>query len=79
MVKLDIPSKRNHEGFATCHAKIEEHIQHSVSLEDQYAFMGADHFDPEEVMKVVEILHLECCRKLRLHAVDFIWVGTGDD
>ena len=30
-----------------------------VSLAAQYAFGGADHFDPEEVMKVSQILHVE--------------------
>ena len=48
-------------------------------LADQYAFGGKDHFDPEEVMKVPQILHVERCRKLELYAVDFTYVGTGDD
>ena len=32
----------------------------------KYAFGGADHFDPEEVMKVPQILHVERCHKLEL-------------
>jgi hypothetical protein len=30
-----------------------------MTLADQYAFGGTDHFDPEEVMKVLQILHVE--------------------
>ena len=52
------------------HPELEELTQHVVSLADQYAFGGTDHFDPEEVMKVPQILHVERCRKLELHAVD---------
>ena len=38
--------------LTVCHPELEEHTQHIMSLADQYAFGGADHFDPEEVMKV---------------------------
>ena len=49
-------------------------LEHVMLLADQYAFGGADHFDPEEVMKVPQILHVERCRKLELHAVMLISV-----
>ena len=50
-----------------------------MSLDDQYAIGGTDHFDPEEVMKVPKILHVERCRKLELYAVNLTNVGAGDD
>ena len=40
------------DGLTVFHPKLEEHTQHIMSLADQYAFEGADHFDPDEVMKV---------------------------
>ena len=46
------------------HPEFEEHIQHVMTLADQYAFGGRDHFDPEEVMKVPQILHVKRCRQL---------------
>ena len=36
---------------------------------DQYAFNRTDHFDPEEVMKVPQILHVKRCRQL-VHAIN---------
>jgi hypothetical protein len=50
-----------------------------MALADQYAFGGTDHFDPKEVMKVPQILHVERCCELMLYSVDFIEIGTGDD
>ena len=45
-------------------------------LADHYAFGGTDHFDPEKVMKIPQILHVERCRQLQLHAVDFAEVAA---
>jgi hypothetical protein len=50
-----------------------------MSLAHQYAFGGTDHFDPEEVMKVSQILYFERCCQLTFYTVDFLEVGTGDD
>ena len=50
-----------------------------MSLADQYAFEGANHFDPEKVMKVPQVLHIKQCRELELYVSDFISVGVGDD
>ena len=55
-----------------CHLELEEHTQHVMSLADQYAFGGADHFDPEKVMKVPQVLHIKRCRKLELYVADFM-------
>ena len=59
MTRLDILVKRSRDGFTIHDAELEEHIQHIMVLADQYAFGGSDHFDPKEVMKVPQILHLE--------------------
>ena len=69
--KLDSSIQRSRDGLTIGHPEFEEHTKHIMVLADQYAFGGADHFDPEEVMKVPYILHVERCRKLELHAVDF--------
>jgi hypothetical protein len=50
-----------------------------MSLADQYAFRSADYFDPKEVMKVSQILHVEQCCEFALHTADFVEIGTGDD
>mgnify|MGYP006889248544 CR=1 FL=1 len=50
-----------------------------MPLADQYAFGGVDHFDPEKVMKVPQVLHVKRCRKLELYVTDFIEVGASDD
>ena len=50
--KLDGSIQRRRDGLTLCHPELEEHTQHVMSLVDQYAFEGADHFDPEKVMKV---------------------------
>ena len=42
--------------FVLRHSKLEEHTQHIMSLAAQYAFGGVDHFNPEEVKKVPQIL-----------------------
>ena len=42
--KLHIPMHRSQDGFVLHHTELEEHTQ--------YAFGGADYFDPKEVMKV---------------------------
>ena len=44
--------QRSRDGLTVGHLEFEEHTQHVMSLADQYAFGGADHFDPEKVMKV---------------------------
>ena len=56
--------QRSRDRLTVCHTRV-------MSLADQYAFADADHFDPEEVMKVPKILHVERCRKLKLHGVNF--------
>ena len=63
--------QRSRDGLTVGHPEFEEHTHHLMSLADQYAFGGADHFDPEEVMKVPQIVHVERCRQLELYAVDF--------
>ena len=70
-VKLDGSIQRSRDGLTVGHPEFKEHPQHIMTLADQYAFGGTNHFDPEEVMKVPQILHVEQCRKLELHAVDF--------
>ena len=55
-MKLHIRIQRSSDGFALRHSELEEHTQHIMSLADQYAFGGGDHFDPQEVMKVHQIL-----------------------
>jgi hypothetical protein len=50
-----------------------------MPLTHQYAFGGMDHFDPEEVMKISQILHFERCYQLTFYTVDFLEVSTGDD
>ena len=69
--KLHGSVQKSRDGLTVGHPEFEEHTQHIMSLADQYAFGGTNHFDPEEVMKVPKILHVERCRKLELHAVDF--------
>ena len=69
--KLHGSVQRIRDGLTVGHPEFEEHIQHVLSLADQYALGGTDHFDPEEVMKVPQILHIERRRKLLLYAVDF--------
>ena len=49
---LDDSIQRSLDDLTVCHPKLEEHTQHVMPLADQYAFGGADHFDPDEVMKV---------------------------
>jgi RNA-binding protein YlmH len=53
--------QRRRDGLKVGHPELEEHIQCIMSLADQYAFKSTDHFDPEEVMKVSQILHVERC------------------
>ena len=55
--KLHIPVQRSPDRFSFRNTKFEEYTQHIMRLIDQYAFRVADLFDPEEVMKVTEILH----------------------
>ena len=50
---------RSRDGLTGGHPEFEEHIQHVMTLADHYAFGGTDHFDPEEVMKVPQILHVK--------------------
>ena len=57
--KLDGSVQRIRDGLTVAHPEFEEHTQHVMSLADQYAFGGMDHFDPEEVMKVPQILPIE--------------------
>ena len=57
--KLDGSVQRSRDGLTVGHPEFEEHTQHVMTLADQYAFGGMDHFDPEEVMKVPQILHVE--------------------
>jgi hypothetical protein len=71
--------KRCRDGLTVGHPELEEHIQRIMPLADQYAFKSMDHFDPEEVMKVSQILHVERCCKFTFHTADFIAIGTSDD
>jgi hypothetical protein len=66
------------DGLTVGHHELEEHIQHVMMLADQYTFGSTDHFDPEEITKVSQILHVERCCKLSFYSVDFLEVGTGD-
>jgi hypothetical protein len=56
---LDGVVQRRRDGLTIGHPELEEHIQRIMALADQYAFGGMDHFDPEEGMKVPQILHVE--------------------
>jgi hypothetical protein len=76
---LDGSVQRRRDGLTISHPELEEHIQHIMSLVDQYAFGSTDHFDPEEVIKVPQILHVERYCKLTFYSVDFLEIGTGDD
>ena len=58
--------------LTVCRPELEEHTQHVMSLAYQYAFGGANHFDPEKVMKVPHVLHIKRCRKLEIYLTDFI-------
>ena len=69
--KLHGSVQRSRDGLTVGHPELEEHTQHVMSLADLYAFGGTNQLDPEEVMKVPQILHVELCRKLEFHAVDF--------
>ena len=60
--KFHIPMQRSRDGLAFRHIEFEETTRHIMALTDQYAFWGADHFHPKEIMKVTEILHFEGCR-----------------
>jgi hypothetical protein len=51
--------QRCRDGLTIGHPELEEHTQHIMALANQYAFGGTDHFDPKEVMKVPQILHVE--------------------
>ena len=57
--KLEGSIQRSRDRLTVCHPEFEEHIQYVMLLADQYAFRGTDHIDPEEVMKVPLILHVE--------------------
>ena len=57
--KLNGSIQRSRDGLTIVHPEFEEHTQHIVSLADQYVFGGTDHFDPQEVMKVPQILHVK--------------------
>ena len=57
--KLDCSIQRSRDELTVGHPKFEEHTQHVMALADQYAFVRTDHFDPEEVMKVPQILHVK--------------------
>ena len=57
--KLHGSIQRSRDGLKVCHLEFEEHTQHVMPLAGQYAFGGADHIDPEEVMMVPLILHVE--------------------
>jgi hypothetical protein len=51
-----------------------------MPLIHQYAFGGGmDLFDPEEAMKISQILHFERCCQLASYTGGFPAVGTGDD
>jgi hypothetical protein len=71
--------QRCRDGLTVGHPELEEHIQRIMPLADQYAFRSADYFDPKEVMKVSQILHVERCCEFALHTADFVEIGTGDD
>ena len=47
--KLDGSIWRSRDGLTSCHPKLEAHTQHIMSLADQYAFGGVEHFDPREI------------------------------
>ena len=57
--KLNGSIQRGRDGLTIGHSEFEEHTQHVMLLVDQYAFGGMNHFDPEELMKVPQILHVE--------------------
>jgi regulator of sigma D len=76
---LDSSVQRRRDGLTIGHPELEEHTQRIMALADQYAFGDIDHFNPWEVMKVPQILHVKRCCKLTLYSVDFIEINTGDD
>ena len=57
--RLNGSIQRSRNGLTIIHPEFEEHTQHIMELADQYAIRGTDHIDPEEVMKVPLILHVE--------------------
>ena len=42
-----------------------------MSLSEQYLVGCVDHFNPEEVLKVPQVLHLKCTQQLELYSADF--------
>ena len=72
--KLHGSVQRSRDGLTVGHPEFEEHTQHVVSLADQYAFGGTDHFDPEEVMKVPQILHVKGCHYywVKQHSANYL-------
>ena len=66
--KLHGSVQRSRDGLTIYHPDLEEHTQHVMSLVDQYAFGGADHFDLEKVKKV---LHVRRYCKLELYTINF--------
>jgi hypothetical protein len=71
--------QRRRDGPTVGYPELEEYIRRIMSLADEYAFTSADHFDPKEVMKFSQILHVERCCEFTLHTADFVEIGTGDD
>ena len=46
MAKLDIPVKGSRDELTILPEEFDEHIQHVMSLADEYAFWGIDYFEP---------------------------------
>ena len=76
---LEIPAKGCEHWSVVGHAELVQHIQHVMSLEQQYVVRGMDHVDPLEVMKVPQVLQFECIRQMGLHSADFNESRSCDD
>ena len=54
-----ISVQRSGDGFAFRHSELEEHTKHVMSLAYECAFEVANHLDPQDIMKVPQVLHVE--------------------
>ena len=79
MSKLQVLIERSGDGLIILHYEFVQHIEDIMSLSEKYGIGGVDHFDLEEVMKVLQVLHFECGQQLGHHAGDFGKLGRGDD
>ena len=79
MVKLLVAVEGSPDGSTFHHVEPEQHCQHIVTLSQQYVVTCVNHFNPEEVIKGPQMLHLKGHQQLGFDIVDFGQVGPCDD